>query len=122
MKKFIWTRGMWKTTQMLKYINWKWIYIVCHDQNDVDNLWKRILDEKLDIPMPITLNEAIGWWNKIFVENVDLVLNNIKDDWIIEPIWIDFKINIEETLKWKYLKRWWKIEWYTQNIPDEFWI
>lgn len=116
MQKIFTTRWMWKTTQMLNYCNWKWIYIVCKDIKEVKRLWDIILNNKMNIPMPITINEKIWWNNKVFVDNVDLMVRDLKDFIIFKTEWLDIKIDIEQTLRYKYLKMWCSVEWYTLNI------
>lgn len=118
MKIIIWSRGLWKTTQMLKYLDGKWIYIVCKDQKAVQNLWKTILDNKYNIPMPVTAKEQLVRNWAVFIEDIDLVLPEIKDKWVLDNLWINFMLDIEWTLVREYVKRGLTVEWYTQNINN----
>lgn len=117
MIKILTSRQWWKTTQMLDYINNKGIYVVCKDGNEVHNLWNTILTKNLNIPMPITINEQLAPWNKVFIENFERILVSLnKSDLIFKVDWWKVELNIEETLVKIFNKKWCEVIWYTMTI------
>lgn len=116
MKKIITSMWLWKTSLILDYINWKWIYLVCFSQDEVQRVWKIILDEKLNIPMPIKLGEKC-YNQTLFIDNADIMIMKIDKRYFdFNQVGSDFIIDVWETFRNYYHETWNVVEWYSISI------
>ncbi len=83
MKVIVLPRGQGKTKRLLELAQKDFLYIVCINKQEVQRLWGIIVEQKLNIPQPITWYEFIdrhysGIGTKGFlIDNLDLCIQSM---------------------------------------------